>query len=101
MTLLLKQCLVFWGAVVHRFLKITAFNANGVGRQAYKLRKQMEVLKIVVTLFTDTRLKTHTRFYIPNYPIYRTDRQDRHKGGTTGVVKKGIRRTYVDLTSFQ
>jgi hypothetical protein len=41
-------------ATVHRPLKFVAFNANGIGRQAYKLRKQMQDLKIDVALFTET-----------------------------------------------
>jgi hypothetical protein len=39
-------------AIVHRPLKVVAFNANGIGRQAYVLRKQMQNLKIDVALFT-------------------------------------------------
>jgi hypothetical protein len=53
-------------ATVHRTLKVVAFNANGIGRQAYKLRKQMQNLKIDLSLITETRLKIHMRFYIPN-----------------------------------
>jgi hypothetical protein len=37
-------------ATVHRSLKVVAFNANGIGRQAYELRKQMQDLKIVMAL---------------------------------------------------
>jgi exonuclease III len=81
-------------------LKVVAFNANGIGRQAHELRKQMQDLKIDVALFSETHLKPHIRFYIPNYHIlhvYRNDRQDRHKDGTAVSVKKGIPHTYADL----
>jgi hypothetical protein len=44
-------------ATVDRFLKVVAFNANGIGRQAYELRKQLQDLKIVVALFAETHLK--------------------------------------------
>jgi hypothetical protein len=37
------------------------------------------------------------RFYIPNYHIYRNDRQDGHKGRTAVAVKKAIPHTYADL----
>jgi hypothetical protein len=37
------------------------------------------------------------RFYIPNYDIYQTDREDRHKGRTAIAVKKGIPHTCADL----
>jgi hypothetical protein len=40
------------------------------------------------------------RFYIPNYHIYRNDRQDGHKGGTAAAVKKGIPHAYADLAPF-
>jgi hypothetical protein len=51
-------------------LPSVAFNANGIGRQAYELRKQMHDLKINVAFFTETHLKPHMRFYIPNYHMY-------------------------------
>jgi hypothetical protein len=82
-------------AIVHRPLKV--FNVNGIGRQAYKLRKQLQDLKIDVALFTETHLKPHMRFCIPNYHIYRNDSLDGNKGGIAVAVKKGIPHTYVDL----
>jgi hypothetical protein len=84
-------------ATVHRPLKVVAFNANGIGRQAYELRKQLQDLKIDGAIFTEIHLKQHMRFYIPNCHIYRNDRLDGNKGGTAVAVKKGIPRTYVDL----
>jgi hypothetical protein len=49
-------------AVVHRPLKIIAFNANGIGKQGYEVRKQLQELKIDATLFSETRLKPHMIF---------------------------------------
>jgi hypothetical protein len=72
----------------HRPLKVVAFNANVIWRQAHELRKQMHDLKIDVALFSETLLKPHMRFYISNYHIYRNDRQDGHKGRTAVAVKK-------------
>jgi hypothetical protein len=85
-------------AKVRRPLKVVAFNANGTGRQAYELRKQLQDLKIDVALFTETHRKPHTRFYIPDYRIYRNDHLDGNKGGTAVAVKKGIPHTHVDLS---
>jgi hypothetical protein len=51
-------------AKVLRPLKVVAFNANGIGRQDYELRKQLQDLKIDVAIFTETHLKPHMRFYI-------------------------------------
>jgi hypothetical protein len=49
---------------------------------------------------SETHLKPHMRFYIPNYDIYQTDREDEHKGGTAVAVKKGIPHTSIDLPPF-
>jgi hypothetical protein len=57
-------------ATIHMHLKVVAFNAQGIGRQVYELRKQMQDLKIDVAIFTETHLKPFMRFYIPNYYIY-------------------------------
>jgi hypothetical protein len=84
-------------ATVHRPLKVVAFNAIGIGRQAYELRKQMQDLKRDLALFSETHLKPHMRFCIPNYHIDRNDRLDRNKGGTDVTVEKRIPHTYVDL----
>jgi hypothetical protein len=62
-------------------LKIIAFNANGIGRQAYDFRKELQDVKIDVTMFLVTYLKPLMRFYVPRHDIYRTGREDGHKGG--------------------
>jgi hypothetical protein len=85
---------------VHRPLKIIEFNANGTGRQAYEVRKQLQDLEIDMSVFSVTYLKPHLRFYIPNYYIYRTDHEDRNKGGAAIAVKKVIPQTCADSTTF-
>jgi exonuclease III len=82
---------------VHRPPKIIAFNSNGMGRQAYEVKEQLQHFKIDVILFSETQPKPHMRFYIPNYDIYRTGRQDWHIGGTAVAVKKGIPHRCADL----
>jgi hypothetical protein len=47
---------------VQRPLKIIAFIANVIRRQAYEVRKQLQDLKIDVALFGETQLKPHMRF---------------------------------------
>jgi hypothetical protein len=79
--------------IVHRHLKIIAFNANGIRGQAHEVRKD---LRIHVALFSETYLKPHLKMYIPNYDIYRTSRQDGHKGGTI-EVRKGVSHTAIGL----
>jgi hypothetical protein len=78
---------------VHRPLKIIAFNANDIWRQRYELNKQLQDLHLDVTLFSETLLKPHERFYIPN----RIDRHPERKGGTATAVRIGTPHRHVDL----
>jgi hypothetical protein len=82
---------------VHRPLKVLAFNENGIGRQRYELSKQLQELRINVALLSETHLKPHERFFIPNYHFYRTDRFPGRKDGIAVAVRKGIPHNYVDL----
>jgi hypothetical protein len=43
------------------------FFANGIVRQAYEFRKQLQGLEIDTALLSETYLKPHMWFYIPNY----------------------------------
>jgi hypothetical protein len=61
-------------ARVHRPLKVIALNANGIWWQNYELSKQLQDLYIDVALLSETHLKPHKRFFIPNYHFYQTDR---------------------------
>jgi hypothetical protein len=46
----------------HRTLKIIAFDANGIARQAYEVRKQFQDLEIGAALFSETHLKLATTY---------------------------------------
>jgi hypothetical protein len=59
--------------------------------------KQLQDLHIDVALLSETHLKPHERFFIPNYHVYRTDRFPGRKGGTAIAVRKGIPLNHVDL----
>jgi hypothetical protein len=83
-----------------RFHRPLAFNANGIGRQRCELSKQLQELHIDVALFSETHLKPHERFFIPNYHFYRTDRFPGRKGGTAVAVRKGVPHNHVDLHPF-
>jgi hypothetical protein len=48
-----------------------------------------------VALLSETHLKPHERFSIPNYYFYRTDRHPGRKGGTAVAVRKGIPHNHV------
>jgi hypothetical protein len=74
-------------AVVHNPLKNIALNANcnwGMPTGS----EDLQDLKINVTLFWNTYGKPRMRFYIPNYDINRTGRQDGKKGGNAIAFKK-------------
>jgi len=75
---------------IHRSLKVVAFNSNGIGRQRFQLGNQLQAQRIDVTHLSETHLKPHERFRIPNYRVYRTDRCPDPKGGTVVAVRKGI-----------
>jgi hypothetical protein len=73
----------------HRLLKIKALNANDIGRQRYELSKQLQGLHVDVVLFSETYLKPHERFFIPNYHLYRIDRYPGRKGRTGVYIPIG------------
>jgi hypothetical protein len=50
-----------------------------------------------VALLSETHLKPHERFHIPNYHFYRTDCFPGRKGGTAVAVRKGIPHSHADL----
>jgi exonuclease III len=75
-------------AGVHRLLKVIAFNANGIWRQCCDFSKQLKNLHVDVALLSETHLKPHERFFIPNYHYYWTD---------CSLGRKGIPHNHVDL----
>jgi hypothetical protein len=50
-----------------------------------------------VAPLSETYLKPHESFCIPNYHVYRTDRYPGRKGGTAIAIRKGVPHTDVDL----
>jgi hypothetical protein len=69
-------------------LRVMALNVNGIGRQCYVLRKRMQNLLIDVAMLSDTHLKLHERFFIPNYHFYQTDCYPGRNGITVVAVIK-------------
>jgi hypothetical protein len=49
-----------------------------------------------VALLSETHLKPHERFFIPNYHFHPTDCFQGRKGGTTIAVRKGISQNHID-----
>jgi hypothetical protein len=50
-----------------------------------------------MALLSETHLKPHVRFCIPNYHVYKTDRYPGRKDGTAVAIRKGVPHTDVDL----
>jgi hypothetical protein len=82
---------------VHSPLEVLAFNANIIGRQRYELSKQLQDLHEDLSLFSETHLKPHKLFVIPNFLFNRTESYPGRKGGTAVAVSKGIPHNHVDL----
>jgi hypothetical protein len=74
-----------------------AFNESCIWRQCYDLSKQLQDLHIDVALLSETHLKPHERFFVPNYHFYWTDCFPQRKAGTAVAVRKGIPHNHVDL----
>jgi hypothetical protein len=55
---------------VHRLVKVIVFHVNCIGRQCYELSMQLQDLHIHVADFSETHLKPHERFFIPNHLLY-------------------------------
>jgi hypothetical protein len=51
-----------------------------------------------VALFSETDLKLHERFLIPNFHFYRTESYPGRKGGPAVAVRKGIPHNHVNIT---
>jgi hypothetical protein len=53
---------------------IGPLNSNGIGRQRHEISKQLQGLQADGALFSEIYLKSHERFFIPNYHFYRNCR---------------------------
>jgi hypothetical protein len=63
----------------HRPLKVISLYANGIWRQRYNISKHLHDLHLDVGLLSETHLKPHDRFFIPNCNFYRNDNFPRRK----------------------
>jgi hypothetical protein len=66
-------------------------HSNDIWRLCYELSKQVQGLHIDVALLSQTHLKSHERFFIPDYHIRRTASQGE---------KAAIPHNHVDLPPF-
>jgi hypothetical protein len=69
-------------------------------RQRFELSKHLKKLHTNVALLSDTHLKPHERFFIPNYHIYQTNRFLGRKRRIAAAVRKCIPHNHVDFPSL-
>ena len=72
------------------FLKICAWNANGITNKIPELREFLARLKIDIALINETHLKPSLRANVANYRCYRSDRLTGAAGGTPIYIKNNI-----------
>jgi hypothetical protein len=82
---------------IHTPLKITELNEYGIWRQRYEHNKRLQNFHIDEALLSETHLKPHERFCIPNYHFYCTYRFPGRKCGTAVAGIKSIPHNHVDL----
>jgi hypothetical protein len=82
---------------VHRTLKVITFNANGIEREHQELSRQLQKHYINMALLSETHLKPHKRFFIPNFHIYQTNCFPSLREELLLQSKKCIPHNHVDL----
>lgn len=72
-------------------LKIAYWNANSVQNKHLEIVDFVNKYTIDILLISETYLKSHLNFYIPNYKVYRLDRFAGTKGGVAIIIKANIK----------
>lgn len=80
---------------------IIAFNINALNprHKQQTLVQYINFYKPTVVLLSETKLKPHTRFSIPNYKIFRCDRLENGGGGTMVIIRNNIRAKQLSIQS--
>ena len=71
-------------------LSLLNFNANGLKNQILEVANFLQKNSIDIACINETHLKNPDIVKIPNYTIYRNDRENRPGGGTAIIIKKSI-----------
>jgi hypothetical protein len=84
-------------------LKIMSWNCNGISNKIQELKTFIKLHNINIILLSETRLNPKTSFKIPNFHIYRYDRQPLPRqtpnGGTAVLVRRGIVHQYINIST--
>jgi hypothetical protein len=80
---------------------ILFWNARGISNKKTEFFNYLEANNIAIALVNETHLHQSVEFKCPNYYTYRSDRQDRHGGGTAILIKKGIKHLEIVLPKLE
>lgn len=73
-----------------RVLKLVYWNARGILNKKYELQQFLAEEDVDIMIIGETWLNNNHEFRIPNYKMYRNDRQLRPHGGTAILLKRNI-----------
>lgn len=85
---------------INRNLTLANFNANGITNQTGELQKFLTEQEIDIMCISETHLKPTATLKLRNYTTYRTDRLNRHGGGTAITIKSQIPHRQAVLPKF-
>ena len=85
---------------LHRTIRLTAWNANGLWAQLPTFKHFRKENNIDIALINETHLKPYYKFKIRNYQIIRTDRPG-IKGGTAIIIKSHIPYENITIPKLQ
>lgn len=78
-------------------MQVAFWNANGLRSKKLQLQEFAERHKLDAILVNETHLRQGDKVRIPNYTMYRNDREDRTGGGTAIYVKMALEHRHVPL----
>ena len=74
-----------------KFLRIMAWNANGLNNHLNELQIVLDTEKIDICLISETRLTTHSYFKLKNYKSYHAVHPDNcARGGSATIIRNSI-----------
>ena len=86
---------------INHNIRLAFFNANGIKRQKLFFIQFLQDNRIDIALLSETFLKPHISFKIPNYKILRNDRTEGRKGGTAVIIKSCLPFQILDLPPLE
>ncbi|GFS85280.1 putative RNA-directed DNA polymerase from transposon X-element [Trichonephila clavipes] len=89
--------------VFSRFgLRIAALNANGIRSRIVELRNFINKHSFDIILIQETHLRPGVSIRVPNYTLYRNDRQNQNipSGGTAILIKSSLNHHHLPTPSL-